>query len=113
MKVYLVTSGSYSDYTVEAVFADREDAEKVVDAEGGSLKDWFVEEHDLIDHPVEWTFVYRRGISYDGEPYLHIDHVWPWDMDVDPVTVSGEGGKWPMVWGTDKELVDQEWERIT
>lgn len=49
-KVYIVTSGEYSDYTIEAVFSTREKAEEYVDACGS---DYRIEEYPVDDTPVE------------------------------------------------------------
>lgn len=49
-KVYIVTSGEYSDYTIEAVFATREKAEEYVEAHGA---DYRVEEYQVDDAEVK------------------------------------------------------------
>lgn len=48
-KVYIVTSGCYSDYQINAVFSTREKAEEYVDAHGSN---YGIEEFP-IDEPVE------------------------------------------------------------
>lgn len=47
MKVYIVTSGTYSDYGIERVFLDKEKAEKY--AEMMSSHDYRVEEYETDD----------------------------------------------------------------
>ena len=49
-KVYIVTSGEYSDYAIEAVFSTIEKAKEYVDAHGS---DYRVEEYPVDDTPVE------------------------------------------------------------
>ena len=49
-KVYIVTSGEYSDYTIEAVFSTRKKAEEYVDAHGS---DYRVEEYPVDDAEVK------------------------------------------------------------
>lgn len=49
-KVYIVTSGDYSDYAIEAVFSTREKAEEYVDAHGS---DYRVEEYPVDDAEVK------------------------------------------------------------
>ena len=49
-KVYIVTSGDYSDYHIAAVFSTREKAEEYVDAHGS---DYRVEEYPVDDAEVK------------------------------------------------------------
>lgn len=49
-KVYIVTSGEYSDYHINAVFSTREKAEEYVDAQGS---DYRVEEYPVDDAEVK------------------------------------------------------------
>ena len=47
-KVYIVTSGTYSDYAIEEVFDNREDAERYICLhENDSYLDMSVEEYDI------------------------------------------------------------------
>ena len=47
-KVYIVTSGTYSDYAIEEVFDNREDAEKYICLhDNDSYLDMRVEEYDI------------------------------------------------------------------
>lgn len=75
MTVYVVTSGDYSDYGIEAIFSTQEKAaayaEALMDANG-------VEEYDLDDyHPVKpgWD-IYYVGMRRNG--------------DTDNVAIAGE-----------------------
>jgi hypothetical protein len=108
MKVYLATSGSYSDYQVHHVFAREEDAR----AYTARLYDGDVEEYELHEGPIEvrtwhtlywatwqpdsqpsagrlgnpWTYSHGCPMDYDGNP-RHIEIDWR-DM---PQFKEGEG----------------------
>lgn len=92
MKVYAATSGEYSDYRVEHIFARREDAETY---EGGDR----VEEFEVRMGPVEmrpWhTLVWRASapdLEKDGvrldEPRNPFEQHWPKDFDGRPDYVA-------------------------
>lgn len=49
-KIYIVTSGEYSDYCIEAVFSAKAIAEKYVDIHGSNYR---TEEYSVDDTPVE------------------------------------------------------------
>jgi hypothetical protein len=49
MKIYLATSGCYSDYSVHQAFKNEEDAEAYIDG----MYDGHVEEYELWDDPVK------------------------------------------------------------
>lgn len=55
MKVYVVTSGHYSDYSIERVFLDKDKANKFVKYRNGydSWKDFKIEEYDSFDDKYE------------------------------------------------------------
>jgi len=57
MKVYIVTSGSYSDYGIHEVFSTEDEAKKYIDAVGTD-DDWEVEEYEV--DPTDWKD--SRGI---------------------------------------------------
>jgi predicted GIY-YIG superfamily endonuclease len=57
MKVYIVTSGSYSDYGIHKVFSTEEEAKKYIDAVGTD-DNWEVEEYEV--DPTDWKD--SRGI---------------------------------------------------
>jgi hypothetical protein len=89
MKVYLATSGEYSDFRVRQVFARREDAESY------ELGD-DVEEREVRDGPVEvrsWHFLYwRPGKPDSGGDSLACGNPWsssrPSDFDGRPRLVQ-------------------------
>lgn len=69
-KVYIVTSGEYSEYTIEAVFSTRKKAEEYVDTHGSEYKI----EGFAIDEPVErkesiWTVSidWKSGEVYSAQ----------------------------------------------
>lgn len=63
MKVYVVTSGSYSDYSINRVFLDKEKAEKYVDM----CEDSEIEEYETDDDKEINEIKYVR-IYYGVEP---------------------------------------------
>lgn len=82
MKVYIVTSGEYSDYGIRAAFDNREAAEAFCALGNGD----YVEEYDLLQKAAEEPtprIVYRyhvyypnRGTNFIGEPaYLFESNV--------------------------------------
>ncbi len=62
-KVYIVTSGEYSDYCIEAVFLDRSSAEKYCAAQSDNdwWQDYRIEEYDI--GCIEGEENYRKIIS--------------------------------------------------
>lgn len=70
-KIFIVSSGSYSDYHIDGIFDDKELAQKYIDAfEKDSYEEMGIEEWDLNPHEKE----IRKGcrpyflrISRDGE----------------------------------------------
>jgi len=48
-EVYIVTSGSYSDYAIDAVFTSRKTAEIFADKIDGEVEIWEISPSDLID----------------------------------------------------------------
>lgn len=67
MKVYIVTSGCYSDYHINAVFLDKAQAEYYCALH--KLEDADIEEYDTDDHVIEcqkpifkeWSVHFRNG----------------------------------------------------
>lgn len=59
-KIYIVTSGEYSDYQIEAVFSTKEKANDFVQQHG---TDYNIEEYDLDEEVVNETKVWR--IEFD------------------------------------------------
>ena len=61
-KIFIVTNGTYSDYSIQAVFSDREKAEKylaelkLINDDNADIEEWDV---DTTDELVarEWEFV--------------------------------------------------------
>ncbi len=68
-KIYLVTSGSYSDYKVEAVFDDKALAQKFIDSfKKGGWNEMGIEEFELNPH--------NQKLKKDYIPYfLRMDKV--------------------------------------
>ena len=61
MKVYVLTSGSYSDYHVECVTLNKENAEKLRDLHQDNWDPWDIEEYDtdtvdVLVKPDKYTF---------------------------------------------------------
>lgn len=77
-KVYIVTSGEYSDYHIDAVFSAKEKAEEFADIVGTGFE---VEEYDLDAQFERKTVVYlvsfsdRYGCEASIEEYLNPDTV--------------------------------------
>ena len=74
MKVYIVTSGSYSDYQIDRVFLDKEKAETYVKLSEG--RDAILEEYEADDDKLinKITYVYasyRKDCSY-SEDYIDV-----------------------------------------
>jgi hypothetical protein len=65
MKVYVATSGEYSDYRVQHIFANREDAEAYAGAD--EVTEW-----DVLDHPVEQRQWYQLIWSPKIEDREHV-----------------------------------------
>ena len=47
-KIYIVTSGEYSDYGIDAVFTDKELAEKFIKEQKGEIEVWEANEYTKI-----------------------------------------------------------------
>lgn len=70
MKVYIVTSGCYSDYSIDAVFTDRKKAEMycaIHNEEDQDIEEWETEDDSItVDKPVlkRWVGIRTRdGVS--------------------------------------------------
>lgn len=64
--VWLVSSGSYSDYSVHAAFTTKELAEEtasVFNAATDSWHDYFVEERPLLSRPGEMVTTWRASVN--------------------------------------------------
>lgn len=76
MKVYVVTVGSYSDYSIDRIFTDRKKAE--------NYKEWTYDANEIEEYDTEDNFVFEKFykievhytehlMSYDNtEPYVSI-----------------------------------------
>jgi hypothetical protein len=88
VKVYVATSGEYSDYRIEHVFAREEDAGAYQGADS-------VHEYEVQEGPVEmrpWhTLIWHPGPDHEGDslrlanPY---ESSWPQDFDGRPEYVT-------------------------
>ena len=80
-KVYVVTSGSYSDYRIECVFSTREKAEE------------YLQYHD-DEYRIEKYAIDEEFVRNEGEWRVAID-LTDDDVQVDKfLPISGEGSKW-------------------
>jgi len=75
-KVYVVTSGHYSDYCIKAVFSDKIEVLKFVQAynenETNDYNHACVEEYELdvcVDKTKQGLVLYRVGIRMNGDVY--------------------------------------------
>lgn len=73
MKIYIVTSGCYSDYGINAVFTDKELAEKYCTAHNKYPDEYCIEEYEadseVCDAKVGFVFVWRESegmAKFDG-----------------------------------------------
>lgn len=83
MKVYLITSGRYSDYCVNYVKLDREEAEKICAVKNKEFGDNFydIEEYDtddiVIDSDIEvkktYMFSYHYGLRIERPIFTSLD----------------------------------------
>ena len=50
MKVYVATSGSYSDYRIEEIFAKKDDAEALANvlSDGNEVEEWAVNKRRVV-----------------------------------------------------------------
>lgn len=124
-KVYLISSGEYSDYGIVAVFANEADADAVAEVHNKDRRydKYRIEEYDLYEAPVEPILVYWKQeapyASKDG-PAGRIesgsDLAWPWD-DGDLFLSHERAKAYPMndrirVSGTDKDEVEALFDRL-
>ena len=75
MKVYVVTSGSYSDYRIEEIFAKKDDAEALaaVLSDGNEVDEWEVNKRRVV--PLWSLWMKGNGDSDDDycSPYANTD----------------------------------------
>lgn len=70
-KVYVLTSGEYSDYTIEAVKLDKDQAETLERIH----PDWSVEEYDTDDIKILDKYRYYVDVRDNGAVYANIPYV--------------------------------------
>ena len=63
IKIYIVTSGEYSDYTIEAVFSTKEKAEEYVQQHGTNYR---VEDYDIDKEVKKETKIWRVKMRFDN-----------------------------------------------
>jgi hypothetical protein len=103
MKVFMVSAGDYSDYSVKALFTRRELAEGYMDARpGGYFNE--VEEWELHDKPITQVVIYSgKWWGKMAEPDF-------WDYIIDDnggheTTFVSRNGKGIQATSTDREKV--------
>jgi hypothetical protein len=69
-KVYVLTSGEYSDYTIEAVKLDKDQAETLERIH----PDWSVEEYDTDDIKILDKYRYYVSVADNGAVYANIPY---------------------------------------
>lgn len=83
MKVYVITSGSYSDYSIEAVSVDKDEAERICATLNTKRKydfdDWCsIEEYDTDEMKVESEnevkIRYEMEVKYTDGKILYFDN---------------------------------------
>ena len=75
-KVYILTSGAYSDYRIEAVKLDKDQAETLERIH----PDWSVEEYDTDDIKILEKYRYYVSVRDDGAEYANIPYFERTDM---------------------------------
>lgn len=73
MKVYVLTSGEYSDYTIEAVKLDKDQAETLERIH----PDWRVEEYDTDDIQILEKYRYYVLVDDNGAVHTNIPYFEP------------------------------------
>ena len=114
-KVYLVTEGEYSDYTVKAVFATLQAAEAFIEVDGGEVDERTL--YDGVPPRGRWYSVerYRRGTS---EPFGDVERkaIDNWEFDGPPWTgykrSAANYTRWEYgerAFGQDEAAVEKMW----
>lgn len=62
-KIYIVTSGDYSDYTIDAVFSTKEKAEEYIQQHG---MDYRVEDYDIDEEVKKETKIWSIKMRFDN-----------------------------------------------
>jgi hypothetical protein len=74
MKVYVITSGEYSDYSIDRVFLDKEKAERYVKLSQGEYDSTRLEEYETDDDKLINKITYIRAAYSKGRSYSdHMD----------------------------------------
>lgn len=118
-KVYLISSGSYSDYSVHAAFTTREAAEKMLPLYNrSSMDDSFIEERDLDPEFPEFTrdgmrpYVCRVVLDSGEISQVYQAYLEDFRVGAGPIAdvKKAENGKWERypalrvtAWARDKE----------
>lgn len=80
MKIYIVTSGEYDDYAIEAVFLDKRKAENYCRYHTNGMWALKIEEHDSKDETYDvvekgfWTIEAELDIERFGRGFCKITH---------------------------------------
>ena len=102
-KIYLLTSGSYSDYRVEAAFANEEDAKAVAKSQDTYHRDagFDVEEYVIYESIPERRVKYEVSADHRAANVIRAHHG-------GPATSEVEGG-WSL-WESSRPLWPWEWD---
>lgn len=106
MKVYMVTYGQYSDYTVGPIFLNKGDAEQHI-ADSTEADHWDtpdIEEHELYDAPIERVTVYEMS-WYRGEQSSKQETKWAHQIALGNRPEVHQRDGWLRVRGTDEQAV--------
>lgn len=69
MKIYIITSGSYSDYSIDTVFLDKELAEEYVDKHNNCGDEYYHDDTVIEEYSIEENldkYVYNVSMKRDG-----------------------------------------------
>lgn len=105
MKVYVLTSGEYSDYGIECVVLEKEKAERLVKAHPY----WMIEEYDTDDVQIFEKYVYRVQLFDDGSCHVYEDSISRWTkIQLNQVFRYGLGRVRGQYWQVYVEAQDSE-----
>lgn len=89
-KVWLITSGSYSDYSIDFVFATQALADEfIATCESAGWHDFDIEERDLLDELPTRAVRYDVHVVDDDEPTVRSTVMWD-----DAVQFAEQGHAW-------------------
>jgi hypothetical protein len=107
-KIYIVTSGSYSDYQIERCFLNKSDANKYLEEmDEESLRYNAIEEHNLFNSPIETRKFWRVSVYSEEPSYDEIIII----SEEASVKKRSEIDKYDIIWKMSKEEFDKEVER--